>query len=193
MGKDLNKIFAENLIYLRKKKKMTQIELADKFDYSDKTVSKWENGVTIPSVDVLMELSTFFNVSLDYFVKEHDEKEKIKITRDASRMVINKIIITLLSILLVWLLAVVIYVSCIFITGEYFWTLYIWAVPVSSIVAIIFKAIWWPGKTICIFISILIWSLITAVCLQFLTLNLWLLYLIGIPAQISVILASQFK
>ena len=42
--KSLNEIVGENLTFLRKKAGYTQLEFGDKFSYSDKTVSKWENG-----------------------------------------------------------------------------------------------------------------------------------------------------
>ena len=54
------------LIYnLRKNAKLTQIELAEKFNYSDKSISKWENGESLPSIDVLYQLASFYNTTLD--------------------------------------------------------------------------------------------------------------------------------
>ena len=50
--KNLNEIIGENLTFLRKKAGFTQLELGEKFNYSDKTVSKWEQGSVLPSVDV---------------------------------------------------------------------------------------------------------------------------------------------
>ena len=49
---ELKKIVGQNLTLLRKEKKMTQLEIAELFNYSDKAVSKWENG------DTLLELET---------------------------------------------------------------------------------------------------------------------------------------
>ena len=59
---DLKVIFAQNLIALRKQMKLTQIELAEKINYSDKAVSKWERGESIPDVSVLMVIANLFNV-----------------------------------------------------------------------------------------------------------------------------------
>ena len=53
---------------------LTQIELAEKINYSDKAVSKWERGESIPDVSVLLELSKLFGVSIDFLVTEHENK-----------------------------------------------------------------------------------------------------------------------
>ena len=50
---DLKQIFAENLSALRKKKGWTQMELAERLHYSDKAVSKWERGESLPDVVIL--------------------------------------------------------------------------------------------------------------------------------------------
>ena len=67
---NLNLIIAKNLTALRKKNKLTQIELAKLLSYSDKAISKWENGESVPSVDVLYRISKIYNVSLDFIVGE---------------------------------------------------------------------------------------------------------------------------
>lgn len=62
---DINKIIGKNLLKLRKSAKLTQMELAEKFNYSDKSISKWENGESLPSVEILHELSTFYGTTLN--------------------------------------------------------------------------------------------------------------------------------
>ena len=57
---------------------LTQIELAEKINYSDKAVSKWERGESIPDVSVLLELSKLFGVSIDFLVTAHENKEIAK-------------------------------------------------------------------------------------------------------------------
>lgn len=54
------------LIYtLRKEKQLTQQELADYMNISDKAVSKWERGIGCPDVSLLPELAEIFGVSLE--------------------------------------------------------------------------------------------------------------------------------
>jgi len=55
---------------LRKARGMTQDELADKMGVSPQAVSKWENDLSMPDLPVLIELSDFFHISLDDFLKE---------------------------------------------------------------------------------------------------------------------------
>ena len=55
--------------------KLTQLELAEKINYSDKAVSKWERGESIPDVTVLMTIASLFGVTLDFLVTEHAEPE----------------------------------------------------------------------------------------------------------------------
>ena len=84
----INVIIGKNLSNLRKQAKLTQLELAEKFNYSDKSISKWEAGDSMPSIEILNQLAKFYNVTLDYLVtEEHIEQpaqqnEKIKVKKD---------------------------------------------------------------------------------------------------------------
>ena len=65
---DLRSIIGNNLSSLRKNKKLTQLELAEKMGYSDKAVSKWEKGDTLPDIETLYQLCNFYQVTLDFLV-----------------------------------------------------------------------------------------------------------------------------
>ena len=56
------------MINLRKKAKITQLELATIINISHQAVSKWERGENIPDIDVFIILSKLYNVSLDYLL-----------------------------------------------------------------------------------------------------------------------------
>ena len=57
------------LIYeLRKEKNMTQKQVAQLMNISDKTISKWERGLGCPDVSLLPELATIFGVSVDHLL-----------------------------------------------------------------------------------------------------------------------------
>ena len=51
---DLKVIVGRNLAALRKRRKLTQLELAEQMNYSDKAVSKWEQGATLPDLETLL-------------------------------------------------------------------------------------------------------------------------------------------
>ena len=69
---ELKLIFASNLIRLRTAAGMTQAELGEQLNYSDKSISKWERGEAIPDAVVLKRMSEIFGVTVDYLLNEHD-------------------------------------------------------------------------------------------------------------------------
>ena len=75
---ELNEIISKNLIELRKKNKLTQLELAEKLDFSNKSISKWESGEAIPNIEILMKLAKLYDVNLDYFVNEIHQEDSSK-------------------------------------------------------------------------------------------------------------------
>ncbi len=66
--------FSEKIRFLRKKYKLSQAELGKKVGVSNRAVSKWENGESLPSTDTLLSIATVFGVNLDFFLKR-DVKE----------------------------------------------------------------------------------------------------------------------
>ena len=90
--KEIKEIIAENLIRLRQDNNMTQTAVAEKLNYTDKSVSKWEHGETTPPVEVLKKIAELYGVSLDYLVTEnpteaYDKRYNVKSNN------INKLII----------------------------------------------------------------------------------------------------
>ncbi len=65
-------IVAQNLSYYRKQAGLSQLELADKLKYSNKNISKWENGETTPNVFTLKKLAELYNVTIDDLVNKHN-------------------------------------------------------------------------------------------------------------------------
>ena len=68
---------ASNLIKLRLAAGMTQAELGEKLNYSDKSISKWERGDVTTDVFVLMQIAEIFGVDVDYLLKPHNEIEPV--------------------------------------------------------------------------------------------------------------------
>src|SRR5574344_1560092 len=68
-------IISKNIVGLRKKAKMTQQDLAEKLYYSDKAVSKWERGESLPDAEMLANIAKLFNVDVNYLFTDHDYKE----------------------------------------------------------------------------------------------------------------------
>lgn len=188
---DLNEIISENLVKLRKEKKWTQLELAEKLYYSNKAVSRWEKGEVLPDLETLNKLSELYDVELADLFKRYESREQI--SKLKFYRIGNKVTITLLSILAVWLVAVVVFVQGHVLFNLDLWQGFVWAVPASAIIAIIFNSIWGKKLWTLIFVSILIWSLLFCLYIQLYQYNIWMTFLIGIPLQIGVILWGNLK
>lgn len=183
----LAKTIGENIARLRKMMNLTQLELAEKLNYSDKSVSKWEQGNGIPDVRILLQLSELFGVSLDDLVKKH-EKE---VVMPRKTKWLQRLITLVCSTGLCWLVAVCIFVLLMLIDSQipFAWLPFLYAVPASAIVILVFSCIWhWKWVRI-ISVSALVWTVIacifvTAVAAGAQPQAIWYLFLIGIPLQI---------
>ena len=187
MKKNISERIANNLVNLRKSAKLTQIEFAEKINYSDKAVSKWENGESLPSVEVLENICDFYGITLNDIVGEDDILLNNKRT---SKMSTSKVCIILLCCLSIWLASTIVYVYAKLIFNESIWMSFVWAVPATCIVAIIFNSLWGRKRNVFILISLLIWSALASLYLQTLSYNTWIIFFIGIPLQLAVILWS---
>ncbi len=190
---DLKVTIAKNIQTLRKNMGLTQIGLAERLNYSDKAVSKWERGESLPDIAVLKELADLFGVSVDYLLSDaHDLPEMALSTKKMIRK--NRLIITLLATAMVWLLATIAFVvlGILMPNLSNTWMAYIVAVPVSCIVLLVFNSIWGRARYSFIIISVLIWSILLTLYLVLNIANIWLIFVVGIPAEIMVILSSQF-
>ncbi len=72
---DIKSVIAKNISELRIKNGMTQLELAESLQYSDKAVSKWERGESVPEIATLKAIAELFEVTLDFLVSEHENCE----------------------------------------------------------------------------------------------------------------------
>ena len=197
---DLKPIIAKNIIDLRRAADITQAQLAEKLNYSDKAVSKWERSEAIPSVTTLKEIADLFGVTVDYLISaEHETENQIK-REFSERQRRNHLIITLLSTTIVWLVATIIYVI-ISLSTEFrlskAWLVFVFAVPVSCVITLVFNSIWGKKKRNFLIISLLLWTALISFCLVlFLSLQkayFWLVLAIGIPSQIMILLSSGLK
>lgn len=181
---NLNQIVANNIIKYRKMSGLTQAELADKLNFSDKSVSKWERGDAIPDLEVLLKLCNIFEITLNDIVSATPQKA-IKKRLPKQR----HLLISLISGGVVWLIATIVFVclSLILPSIENAWLCFVIAVPVSAIVLFIFACIWGKPLIQLLLLSIFIWTAFVSVCIPF-GQNIWLLLCIAIPLQILAIL-----
>ena len=193
---ELRNVVARNISELRQKNGMTQLKLAQTLNYSDKAISKWERGESFPDIFMLKRIADLFSVSVDYLLSD-DHSETINRDEQVVRIVRrNRIIISFLANMLVWLIATVAFVIVGIVHPDSAfpaWMVFIYALPVSAIVALVFNSIWGKRKLNYLIITIMSWSIILAFHMTYLTvldLNLWIVFVIGIPVQIMVALWS---
>ena len=193
----LEEIVAQNLTELRKAQKWTQAELAEKLNYSDKSVSKWERGDALPDLKVLTQLSELFGVTLDYFVTENAGANKSQFNMPKRERGF-RIGVMLLSVSVVWLIALSIFVFAANAAHgfDHGWLAIIWAVPISALTIAALSVHWKFRILSIVFESIASWTILTAVFLQLLVShgwNLWMLFLVGVPVQAAIILWAQIR
>lgn len=190
---ELKQIVAKNIAELRREAGMTQLHLAEKLNYSDKAVSKWESGASIPDVGVLLEIAKLFGVTVDYILSE-DHKIPVRAVVNGTVKGRKHLIITLMSVMLVWLIATAVFVILNIVgVPRMTWLAFVWAAPISAILLIIFNSIWGKVRMNYVFISILVWSFLASVYMSLLPLNLWLIFVIGIPGQTIICLWAGMK
>ncbi len=194
---ELEQIVSTNLIALRKKREWTQAELADKINYSDKSVSKWERGEALPDLKVLTKLAELYGVTVDYFLTENAAAAPERFTSPAIRRRYQYWIVSLF-VCLIWLAATTIFVY-IAITEEpqvWKWTVYVWAAPASFLALVFFDYRYFGRRLFIIFSSLFCWTLITAIFLEFWSKEspeLWVIFLVGIPMQAILVLMDQMR
>ncbi len=193
---ELNEIVATNLIELRKRKHLTQVELAEQIGYSDKSISKWELGKSIPSVDILKQFADFYGVTLDFLITENAAKKKISVDKSMEHLG-RKITLISLGICVVWLIIMAIFVANMHNENwENEWTVFIWGAPATFFIVLIMSFHYWKKKLpFWISSSLFVWTMITAFFIQFFVAgnSIWYIYLIGIPVQVGIILLAALK
>ena len=66
--------FGEHLIQLRKEYNLSQEDLSKQIHVTRQTISKWELGITVPDMDILIDISKLFHISIDELVGNKEEK-----------------------------------------------------------------------------------------------------------------------
>lgn len=180
-------ILAQRLTAYRKRAGMTQAELAEKLNYSDKSVSKWERGDGMPDLLVLCRLADLYDVPLDAFLREGPMVRPLKEQRG------RHLIITLLSLGLVVFISAIAFFVCYLAKVKVGWLSFVYAVPVGMILLVVFSHIW--GKTLhqAISVSLLDWSLIASIYVSFLAIapsisGIAMLFMVGAVFQVLIIL-----
>jgi len=179
---DLKLIVAANISRLRKDAGLTQSELAEKLNYSDKSISKWERAEGMPNIYIISCIAQLFEVTVNDLISEKVYKKPL-----LSR---NKVLTTILAIGTAWLVAVVLFFVLQVSKPDFpAWFFYVYAIPISAVIAIVFSYVWW--NKICRFLSVsgLVWSCALCVMLTFIsTPRIWLIFVVAAVFEFLTIL-----
>ena len=193
---EIKSIVAKNITDLRLLNNMTQMELAEKLNYSDKTISKWERAESSPDISVLVEIADLFGVSLDYLVRAENIDDTVKENKQ-KEVKYNRRVITYISESVAWIIAILAFIITSLITGEatFQWLYFAYALPIVLIIRLVFNSIWFNPRHNYLIISALIWSVLATIHITFLyfKIDVSIIYLLGIAGQIVVILWSFIK
>lgn len=189
---NIKEIIAYNLATLRKERKFTQQELASRLNYSDKAVSRWEHAETLPDIETLCKICEIYGVKFEYLLqKEQPKKNNPNIIKKDTP---NKIIIMLIAALSVWIAAIVAYSYMNIILLQNAWTIFIWAIPLTCTVLQISNSYFFKNVLFkYILSSVINWTMILSIYLQLISYNIWMLFIIGIPIQIIIVLLAILK
>lgn len=193
----LNQKIAKNLIAYRKRAGLTQAEVAEKINYSDKSVSKWESANGVPDIYILVQLAELYGVTVNDFLGE-EPKVPEKPRNHRARF---HALIMLLSSGIVWLVA-----TCLFVLLQVspfegaWWLVFVYALPVNAIVIVALSGAW-KYKLVNFFaVSALVWTALTSLYLTVVSIDVltwlqtpWLIFVLGVPLQVLETLWAFFR
>ena len=174
--------FSQNLIKLRKSKNLTQAQLAEKLNYSDKAISKWEVGSVLPDVETLSHIADYFGLTVNDLIYKKKESILRYITQ-------NHLFTTLASIGLLWFLSTIVY-FVISITTDLtkVWLTFIFTIPLTFVLLLVFSCLWFKKIWVYISLSGIFWGIIISIYLAISNFSLWFLFVIGVAGQIFIFL-----
>lgn len=213
-NEELKSRIGANIARLRRSCRMTQAELAERLNYSDKAVSKWERAESMPDVLTLMQLAEQFGTDVNELLSDPREAgeraasqteaapvsesepaaepepkavpEKKKLIRTSDKGVIQK-----LCCILVWVVALFFYMVLDSFGVENCWLVFVLAVLATAIVLLSLRSAWKLYGMNRILISVIMWtSLIFFYLVIWLVweVSVWRIFLLGVLGQAAILL-----
>ena len=190
---EIRQNIATNISAMRNAAGLTQAQFAEKLNYTDKAISKWERGESVPDIAVLWQIADMFGVTVDWLISDHGSSEATPDAEAVRAGKQNRILISLLSSVGVWFIATIVFIVLQSIGANRVWLPFMWAAPATCIDLLVFNAIWGKYKLNFLFISLIIWTLIGSTFVTIANPALWYIFIFGIPLQVATIFWSQIK
>jgi len=199
-GEKLKTQIGANIAAYRKRARLTQAGLAEKLNYSDKAVSKWERGESVPDVLTLAQLAEQFGITVNDLLVDINElpgnpgkleKAMTQVSEKALKRKADKNIILALSTTLVWFVALLVFVvmSSFDFLDPYSWLIFFYAVPANAIVLLSLRSAWRDFRWNKVLISTIVWGSLVSIYVSLAVIfqyNFWKIFLLGIPGQIAI-------
>lgn len=208
-NEELKIIIGHNIVRLRKAKGMTQADLAEKLNYSDKAISKWERGESMPDVLTLIHMAEVFDTNVNVIVsdgsaepqevqmpsepapaavavQENRGKLNLPPIRKADRGKVQK-----LSSALVWVIVLFVYLVLDSFELKYSWMVFILGVLANAIVLLSLRAAWKIYGINRLLVSIIMWTALIFVYLTLLLatgVHVWRILPMGLLGQAAIAL-----
>lgn len=189
-----------NIAFYRKRAGLTQAGLAEKLNYSDKAISKWERGESVPDVLTMMQLAAQFEITVNDLLGDVNalpgnptslEAAMSQVSEKALKRKANKNVILALSTTLVWFVALFFFVVLSSFGIPYSWVPFVYGIPVTAIVLLSLRSAWHDFRWNKALISLIVWGALASIyvsIIAFMQFNAWKVFLLGIPGQIAIFL-----
>ena len=189
-----------NIAFYRKKAALTQAGLAEKLNYSDKAVSKWERGESVPDVLTMMHLAEQFGITVNDLLGDVNalpgnpttlELAMTQVSEKALKRKANKNIILGLSTTLVWFVALLFFVVMSTLDISYSWVPFVYAIPITAIVLLSLRSAWHDFRWNKALISAIVWGSLACIYVTIIAFKqffAWKVFLLGVPGQIAIFL-----
>ena len=204
-NEELKLIVGANLARLRRDRGLTQAELAERINYSDKAVSKWERGESLPDVLTLLGLAKELGTDLNTLtgcapeIRTEAEPPAQPIAEAPAperkprrrRYRADKGVILHLSSVLVWIVALFLYMVLDAFGVKNLWLLFVLAVPANAIVLLSLRSAWRMYGWNRVLISVIMWGALAVIYLLLLLgfgVNVWRILLMGVLGQAAILL-----
>ena len=186
---DIRVVFASNLIRLRTEAGLTQAELAEKINYSDKSISKWERAEALPDVAVVKRIAGLFDVPVDFLLETHDSWEGEEACPEKP---FSTGVVTLVTMLGIWTLAILLFVIF-WMLGRKIWMIFLGAVPISLVTLLVLNSIWNERKHNYLIVSGIVLALFILVYCLLYSYHPWQLIFVAIPSEAIVYFSFKIK
>lgn len=187
---DVKEVFAQRLVTLRKNAGLTQLQLAEKLNYSDKAVSKWERAEAVPDVTALISIADLFGVSLDSLVKE-EVVPMPKKTVKKNRAVITLLVLT--AIVAVECATFVVLQGALPSARNPIYC-FVYPLPAFAVVLTILSSLWFNKTYKMLSVTAIVWTILLdafLIVLHVTSTAYWLIFIIGAPAQLVILLSFK--